>query len=68
MQNRVMRVRGSAGFKTAEAFKENGSAVSDNDSNATARVEVSDKLKSNGLAWAPKALLKAPHTNATRPA
>jgi hypothetical protein len=66
MQNKVMRVRGSFGFKRAPAFRENGSAVSDTVSSATARVEVSETLKSNGLVCAPKALMKAPQTSAAK--
>src|SRR5882672_2145218 len=66
MQKIVMRVRGSLGLKLASDESEKGSAVSDTVSSATARVEVSDTLKSNGLVCAAKALLNAPQTRAAK--
>src|SRR5882762_4212404 len=75
MTNSVMRVRGSFGLKLAAEESENGSALIDTDSSATARVEPAETLISVGLtpgaadagARAPQRIIaSAAHTNATK--
>src|SRR5437870_7953248 len=69
MQNSVMRVRGSLGLKLPSELSENGSVLIDTDSSTTARVEDDETLINTGLALgAADASVKAPHTNAGRPA
>ena len=53
MQNSVTRVRGSAGLKLASELSENGSAVIDTVSSATARVDDDETVnKEGGIAGA----------------
>ena len=49
VQNRVMRVRGSAGLKFASEVNEKGSASIDTDSRATALVEPDETVNSDGV-------------------
>ena len=57
-----MRVRESFGLKFPDELKENGSARIDTDSITTARVDVDDRVKTEG-AWLGKAVtIKEPPT------
>jgi hypothetical protein len=68
MQNSVMRVRGSFGLKFPSDESEKGSVLIETDSSTTARVEVEDTLNRTGLFCTAADVLKAPQTNAARPA
>jgi hypothetical protein len=68
MQKIVIRVRGSLGLKLASDESEKGSAVSDTDSSATARVEDAETLNRSGLICAADAFIKTPHIKIATPA